>query len=275
MAVDHTSPAATAAPARPSDAEMEARRAAARGRTDAVRSAFRHELGIAFGPHPRQVLDIYYPAQTGSATPTLVFLHGGGFRQGEPSSNAYHGQPYLQHGGIFVSMGYRLAPDGVRFPDSAEDVELGLGWLREHLADRDGDPARIYLSGHSAGAMLAAQVGLRSASAARLRGLVLISGFYDVSSHSDEIINRASPRYVANLAEGIQHVPEHTILVAGDQDFPAALPNAEALAAALQAKGGSVEVFTEPNADHFAANRSFVQAGAPVFEATRRMLQLP
>jgi arylformamidase len=213
------------------------------------------------------------------AAPVLVFLHGGGFRGGEPSFNGYQGRVYLEAGSVFVSMGYRLTPE-VRFPDTCEDVELGLVWLYEHIAERGGDPGRIYLAGHSAGAMLAAAVGLRELPAELhlpaelIKGLVLISGMYNVEHHSDAIINRDSRRYVAELSMAIERVPAHTMLVGGDQDFPAVLPDARALQAAIQAHGGSAELFVEPQADHFAANRGFITPGSPVSRAASAMLDL-
>ena len=101
-------------------------------RTAAVRAAYPHLLGVAYGTAPRQTYDLYLP-RAEPAGPVLVFLHGGGFRAGEAGEVGDHGLPYLQAGGIFVAMGCRL---------------------------RGGDPEGIHLSGHSAGAVLAARVGL-------------------------------------------------------------------------------------------------------------------
>jgi arylformamidase len=255
------------------DPVVEARRAAQRARSDALRADFRHDLGVAYGDHPKQVMDLYYPSALTTAAPVLVFLHGGGFRNGAPSFNAYQGRPYLERGSLFVSMGYRLIPD-VRFPDTSADVEQGLHWLIEHIAERGGDPTRIYVSGHSAGAMLAASVGLRSWPLDVVQGLVLISGMYDLSRHSTEMVNRDSPRYVANLANAIERVPPHTIVVGGDNDLAAVLPDAQVLVAAIQSRGGSVEMFVEPNADHFAANRGFIAADGAVAQAVYKMMAL-
>lgn len=259
--------APSAAPLEPA---VEERRARQRALTHAVRADFRHELDLAYGVQPRQVMDLYCPAATGTPAPVLVWLHGGGFRRGMPSVDGYNGRPYLERGAIFASMGYRLAPE-VRFPDSCDDVELGLRWLVEHVAERGGDPNRINLSGHSAGAMLAAAVGFQLE---LVKGLVLISGFYDVSNHSDEIINRASPRYVARQMDAIERLPAHTMLIVGDHDLPAALPSAKMLQAAIRSRGGSAELFVEPNADHFAANRSFHTLGSQVAQAVAAMLGL-
>jgi acetyl esterase/lipase len=96
----------------------------------------------------------------------LVFFHGGGFRGGTPAGNAYQGRAALAQGAIYVALGYRVVPDA-RFPDSVEDVERGLLWLHGRIAERGGDPARIVVAGHSAGAMLAAWIGLRESSVPR------------------------------------------------------------------------------------------------------------
>jgi arylformamidase len=260
------------------DPEMEARRAEAMARTVALRAEFQHELGVPYGDHPRQVMDLYYPASPAQA-PVLVFLHGGGFRVGEPGRDGYVGRPMLERGGIFVSMGYRLLPE-VSFPNTCEDVERGLDWLRHEIAARGGAPERIYLSGHSAGAMLAAWVGLRPTTSAPslppdlVKGLVLISGMYDLTGRPSEAVDPASPRYVPRLYEALERVPEHTILVVGEHDFPQVPPDARSLAAAIRARGGTVELFVEPNADHFVAHRSFVSAEGQVFLAAARMMRL-
>jgi acetyl esterase/lipase len=265
----------------PPDPVVAARRATQRSTTAALREQFRHDLDVAYGPHPRQVMDLYYPntSATTAAAPVLVFLHGGGFRLGDPSSNGYQGRAYLERGSLFVSMGYRLTPE-VRFPDTCEDVEQGLKCLYEHIARRGGDPDRIFPSGHSAGAMLAAAVGLRRLRAELdlpsdlVKGLVLISGMYDVANHSAEMINTASPRYVADLSQAVERVPARTILIAGDHDFPAVLPDAQALQAAIRARGGSADLFVEPDADHLAANRGFITPGSTIADAVGRLMRL-
>src|SRR3569833_1037538 len=257
--------------------EQEARRAASLSCTESVQSRFRNER-VSYGSHPRQVMDIYYPANTPTAAPVLAWIHGGGLRVGEPARDGYNGEPYLEHGAIFVSLGYRLVPDA-RFPTSADDIEQALRWLHDNIKERGGDPDRIFLSGHSAGSMLAASVGLRNwqgsdMPADLIKGLVLISGMYDSARQNEEIVDRTSPRYVPNLFDAIQRVPPHTILVGGDADFPTVLPDARALKTAIEAKGGSAEMFVEPDADHFAAIKSFNTDGGTVFEAVRRMMRL-
>ena len=259
----------------PDRAEIEARRVQAGAQNAAIRAEFRHEHGIAYGSHPRQVIDLYLPT-IAPAGPVLVFLHGGGFRLGDPSSVGHYGRPYLERGGIYVAMGYRLAPEA-RYPLSCDDVEAGLLFLVDHVAAFGGDPTQIYLTGHSAGASLAASVGLRPSDqlpAELIAGLVLISGQYDFSAHSPETVDATAARYVPNLLLRIEHVPDHTIVVAGERDFPACLPGARAMTEAIRVAGGSVEMFVEPDADHFQAHRSFITPGGVVAEAATKMMAL-
>jgi arylformamidase len=264
-----------AAPPPQTPEAMEARRLEGLALTRHTQDAFAHQLGVSFGDHPRQHLDLYFPPGEAKG-PTLVFLHGGGFRGGDPGSVGHYGQHYLEAGAIYATIGYRLLPEA-RIEDSSDDVEAGLVALAAAVADHGGDPEQIYLSGHSAGAVLAASVGLRPSRrlpADLVKGLVLISGTYHFEHRPDESVDRSSPRYVDNLIEHVAHVPGHTIVVGGDHDFPAVLPDATALAEALRAQGASVEMFVEPDADHFQANRSFISGSGPVHRATTVMMKL-
>ena len=168
--------------------------------TDRLRGDFPHELSIPYGRHSRQVFDCYLPVGTPKG-PVMVFLHGGGFRLGAPGPVAHYGRPILEQGGIFVSLGYRLAPE-MRFPDTAEDAELGLEAVAKHVAASGGDRERLFLAGHSAGAALAAFVALRPATpvTAALRGLVLVSGMYDFTRLSEEVGHRSSARLSSGAA---------------------------------------------------------------------------
>jgi arylformamidase len=114
-------------------------------------------------------LDIYVPdgAAPGEARPVVVYVHGGGWRVGDKANqiadkvNLFTGAGY-----VFVSLNYRLspadasvlAPGRIKFPDHPNDVAEALGWLDGHIAEYGGDPTRLLLIGHSAGAHLIALV---------------------------------------------------------------------------------------------------------------------
>lgn len=264
-----------AAPAPGSPAYLAAYHAEAIERTEAVRSRFAHELDLAYGAHDRQRVDLYLP-EGEPAGPVLVFLHGGGFRGGDQRSVGYHGLPYLEAGAVVATMSYRVLPE-VPFPAMCADVEAGLNWLQDELAERGADPTRVYLSGHSAGATLAALAALRPVdqkAPEHVRGLVAISGGYEYARRPDEETDRASRHYVDRLPGAIERLPDHTIVVWSDNDLPFCAPDGEALVAALRDAGGSVEHFLEAGADHFHTNRSFVVPDGAVARATKAMMGL-
>ena len=114
-------------------------------------------------------LDIYTPdgvAATGGARPVIVYVHGGGWAIGDKSNQiARKVDLFTGAGYVFVSVNYRLSPveasfgpNRIMFPDHPADVGEALGWVADHIGDYGGDPTRIGLIGHSAGAHLVALV---------------------------------------------------------------------------------------------------------------------
>jgi acetyl esterase/lipase len=270
-------PVPVPAPASGPSPERQAQRAAL---TEQVRAKFQHELNIAYGQHPKQILDIYHPRRSGLA-PVLVFLHGGGFRNGAPGPQGYVGAALLEHGGMFVPMGYRLIPDAP-YPDSCDDVELGLQWLMEHVEEHGGDPSHIYLSGTSAGASLTAAVALRhwvaqpALPADLIQGIVLFSGRYDRTASDQQVDDASSPRYVPQLTKAVERTPAHAIVVntTDESAFPDVPGNALALVNAITAAGGPVERFIQPDADHFSSSRSLAGGDGAIWDAVCRMMRL-
>ena len=253
---------------------VEKRRVVSEDATRLLRDEFDHDLGVSYGPHPKQVFDCYYPTDPTDA-PVMVFLHGGGFRQGSPGPVAYYGRPILEAGGVFASLGYRLAPE-VRFPDTIEDAELGLAAIGEFVTAKGARGDSMHLSGHSAGASLAAMAALRPQTPVTkaIAGLVLVSGMYNDSVRSPEIGNLESLRFVPDLTKALERTPANTIVIAGDHDLPAVMPAALAMIEAIQAANGTVEFFVEDDADHFQAIRGFATAGTPTATAVLQMMGL-
>src|SRR4051794_29800740 len=104
----------------------------------------------------RQSLDIYAPA-TGSDHPIVVWIHGGGWRQGDKRGVQQKPQAFVKKGFIFVSTNYRFVPN-VTVNEMTGDVAKAIRWTHDHAKEFGGDPNSIIVMGHSAGAHLAALV---------------------------------------------------------------------------------------------------------------------
>jgi acetyl esterase/lipase len=136
-------------------------------------------------------LDVFTPNTTTPAgtagRPLVVFVHGGGFTRGSKHSP---GSPFYDNIGVWaarhalvgVTINYRLAPE-FQWPAGIEDLTLLTTWLRAHATTYGGDPAKIFLWGHSAGAAHVADFIAHAANGGTdpgIAGAILTSGFYDL-----------------------------------------------------------------------------------------------
>lgn len=108
--------------------------------------------------HQRQVLDVYTPERAEDANlPVIFWIHGGGWQAGDKSDVALKPKVLTERGFVFVSTNYRLLPD-VEIDVLIRDVAKSLGWVHRNIFNYGGDPTRIFVGGHSAGAQLAALI---------------------------------------------------------------------------------------------------------------------
>jgi acetyl esterase len=138
---------------------------------------------IPYGGHPRQVLDLYRPLETSGASPVVMFVHGGAFVDGEKdrTDEVYSNvcRFFARHGVLGINVEFRLAPETM-FPGGTEDMAAAVRWARTHVASFGGDPSKIFLMGHSAGAAHAAHYAydaeFHGPDGPGLAGLVVVSG---------------------------------------------------------------------------------------------------
>ena len=108
----------------------------------------------------RQVLDVYTPERAADGSlPVMFWIHGGGWQAGDKSDVALKPKVLTERGFVFVSTNYRLLPD-VEMDVLIRDVAKSLGWVHRNIAEYGGDPKRIFVGGHSAGAQLAALISI-------------------------------------------------------------------------------------------------------------------
>jgi arylformamidase len=102
----------------------------------------------------RQVLDVY-SLPGAKNLPVVFWIHGGGWQTGDKADVQVKPQAFTQHGLVFVSTNYRLLPS-VDMATLIRDVAKSIHWVHDHIAEHGGDPNRLLIMGHSAGAQLAA-----------------------------------------------------------------------------------------------------------------------
>lgn len=118
-------------------------------------------VAAQYGKDPKQSLNVYPPAGDAKGpVPVVVWVHGGGWRTGDKDNRAGMNlcQTWAKAGFVVVGLDYRLSP-AVVHPAHAEDVAAGVAWVHTNIAKHGGDPKRVFLLGHSAGAHLVALVG--------------------------------------------------------------------------------------------------------------------
>jgi triacylglycerol lipase len=160
------------------------------------------ERDIAYGAAPKETLDLFTPEAKGKARPIVIFVHGGGYVGGD-KSKAGNGQPSpfydnimiwaVNHGLVGVNMNYELAPKA-QYPVVQKDIAEVVAWARKNAASWGGDPNRIVVWGHSAGAshvggFIAHPETYADVTGAKapVQGAILTSGGYEFAGPRDNV----------------------------------------------------------------------------------------
>lgn len=237
--------------------------------------------GAAFGADPRQRLDLYAPRRRGGGQgaaplPVIVFLYGGSWQSGSRRGYGFAARALAARGFLVAVPDYRLVPE-VRFPAFLEDNAAAVRWVRANAARFGGDPDRIVLAGHSAGAYNAAMLALDprwlGADRAAVRGLVGLAGPYDFLP-LDSPVTRAAFGAAIDL-EATQPVrfaspgDPPALLLHGRKDDTVYLRNSQELARRLEGAGVPARLIVYPDLGHVgivtALSRPF-RGRAPVLE---------
>lgn len=116
----------------------------------------KRDIPYAEPAHERQVLDVYSP-HNAKNLPVVFWIHGGGWQTGDKSSVQMKPQFFTDKGYVFVSTNYRLLPS-VDMKTTVQDIAKSVRWVHDHIAEHGGNPNRLFIMGHSAGAQLAALI---------------------------------------------------------------------------------------------------------------------
>lgn len=240
-------------------------------RTATTRASLRCDLDIAYGTDERQMLDVYAPRSAADGE-VLVFIHGGGFREGDRAHYGYVAQSFATRGVVTVVPGYRLMPDATFF-DAVEDIRSALAWVAAQLA------RKVRIAGHSAGGILAGFLGAETTWLAErslppdfVHGFAGISAGYDFTSEAlpsfargrfsgDDERRRASPVF------NVRDPAPHALVAIGEHETTYAEP-AKAFAQRLTEAGVAADYFVAPGMGHDA---TVLDVGSAQTEMFRRI----
>lgn len=222
---------------------------------------YRREAGIAYGSLARQKLDVYVPAGAAQPLPVVVFFYGGGWQEGRREDYRFAGEALASRGCVAVVPDYRVYPE-VRYPEFLRDAAAAVRWVHDHVGDYGGDPTRLFVMGHSAGAYNAAMLALDNRWLAEvgldpqrmLRGWIGLSGPYDFLPIKTPVIQTIfGPRDQWPATQPIAYVSATAppaLLMTGDADTRVLPRNSERLAARMREAGVAVTEHVYPGLGH-------------------------
>jgi acetyl esterase/lipase len=221
----------------------------------APRTTRRVARDVAFGAGPRQRLDIYAPRGAAANRPVLVFFYGGNWDSGDKQDYGFAGRAFAELGYVTVVPDYAHSHERP-WPAFMEDAGAALAWVDANIAEYGGDPARIVVAGHSAGAYIAAMLALdpRWGVADEIKALVGLSGPYDFLPLDSPVTTRTfghAPDLPAT--QPVNHVHPGApplLLIAGEADTIVRPRNSAELAARIRRAGGEAELILYPGVSH-------------------------
>ena len=229
----------------------------------APRSGIAISHDLPYGDNPRQRLDVYAPkSATGhSDAPVIVFLYGGGWTEGSKQEYGFLARALAARGIVTIIPDYRIYPE-VRFPAFIEDGAAATRWARDHAGHYGGNPRRLVLVGHSAGAYIATMLALDPQylnavgldPTRDLAGCVGLAGPYDfLPLGTEELRSIFGPPDGLARTQPINFVTGKAppmLLITGRRDDTVYPRNTIRLAARLRETGGRVQTIIYPRVGH-------------------------
>jgi acetyl esterase/lipase len=221
----------------------------------AGRSTRRAARDLAYGAASRQKLDIYAPRGGAANRPVLVFFYGGNWDSGDRQDYAFAGRAFAELGYVTVLPDYTHTHERP-YPAFMEDAGAALAWVAAHIAEHGGDPGRIAVAGHSAGAYIAATLALdpRWGATGLIRAAIGLAGPYDFlpfdSPVTEHTFGDAEDLEATQPVNFVRADAPPLLLITGDADTTVRPRHSEALAARVREAGGKAELILYPGVTH-------------------------
>ena len=217
------------------------------------------EATIAYAPDMALSLDLYRPQGVHArSAPVVLFFYGGGWHRGERDQYRFVGRRLAQHGILAIVADYRTFPQA-GFPDFVDDAARAVAWTRRHADGYGGDPRRVFLAGHSAGAQIAALLGTdprylqrHGARPRDLAGVIGLAGPYDfaITGKYRAVFGPTAQWPQAQAVNFVDGDEPAFLLVHGDRDRVVEARDSIELAAKLRGQGVAARLLILPGASH-------------------------
>ncbi len=250
--------------------------------SEATRRTLDGRLDLAYGSQPGERLDVF-PAAGGRPAPVQVFIHGGYWQRMDKADFSYVARAFVPSGAATVLVNYSLIPT-VRMDELVRQCRAAIAWVHRHAASFDGDPSRIFISGHSAGGHLVAMLMATDwrplgVPAGVVAGGCGISGLYDLEPirlcYLNEIlkltpddVRRHSPVLLSPQRSGSLLIP------VGSLEGPEYHRQANDLASAWRGRGLRCDVMEMAGHDHFSIAAQLGDAKSVLSQAILRQMGL-
>ena len=244
-----------------------------------VRESAKSWLNIAYGASPRERLDIY--AATNPAGPVLIYIHGGYWRSGSKEDNCNFVPTFTERGATVALIEYDLCPN-VTVTDIVRQTRSAIAWIYKNILRYGGDPAKLFVSGHSAGGHLTAMAlahdwGQEGLPHDLIKGAVATSGVYDLEMVM-KISVQEQVRMTAEVAarnNPLLHPPRvkcPLIVAVGAAEPEGWQRMSKDYFEFCQRSGMAVEYLVEPNANHYTMTEHLLNATRPLTQAMIKQL---
>ncbi len=233
----------------------------------------------AYGSDPTETIDLFFPPGPRSHLPVHMFIHGGYWRMFSKRDYSYVADTIVGAGAIAAVVDYALMPN-VRLAKIVDQVRRAKNWILDWIRENGGDPDRLTVSGHSAGAHLATFLFLLEDGPPHIGGAMLLGGLYDLKplqtsflQHEIGLTDAEVARYTPLLR---RHDPEVPVsVVVGAEETPPFHHQGRAFTTVLRQQGSVVSTASLANANHMSSVRDLGVVGTPASDLLVRMIREP
>jgi arylformamidase len=242
-------------------------------RSAATRATLPMVADIAYGAAPTETVDLFFPREQRPGRPVHMFIHGGYWRMFSKRDYSHIADVVTDAGAIAVIVDYALMP-AVRMADIVSQVRRAKRWVLDNIATHGGDPARLTISGHSAGAHLCTFLFNEAETPSEVNAALLLGGLYDLAplqssflqpeiGITDEEVGQFSPL-------GHRYDPATAVdILIGANETPPFHDMAERFAAHLRGQGSRVNAARVADRNHMNSIRDL---GIPGTEASEYLM---